>query len=80
MEIRSAKKLNIENCLSLSIYVVFDEDTDSYLSTFELFMPEEEIDIAQYDALIEGIAYTQYKMDQLMTELELIDEDSNDDE
>lgn len=83
MEIRSAKSLTYENCLMLNVYVLLDKDTDEYLSTFELLLPEEEIELDQYDALIEGLEYATFKINGLLEELEIevddLTEDGSDD-
>lgn len=80
MNIRSAKNLSLEGCLAISIYVLYDQDNESYVSTFELILPEDDegVDIAQYYALIEGIGYTKYKMDQLMNEIDDIEDEEDD--
>lgn len=80
MQIRSAKNLTSENCIALVVYVLLDKEQEKYLSTFEVIHPEEDIDMDQYDALLEGIAFAQYKMETLVEELdaELDDEDEED--
>lgn len=80
--IRSAKKINNNNCISVVIYVLHDEENDEYLSTFQLVIPEEDVGLEQYDALLEGISFTQFKMESLLEaiELELEEEESDDDD
>lgn len=79
--IKSAKNLTTENCLSLIIYVLQDKEDGEYLSTFQLVLPEEDIDLDQYDALLEGISFSQFKIESLLESLELEeDDDSNDGE
>lgn len=78
MGIRSAKHLTTENCLSVVVYVLHDKENDEYLSTFQLVLPEEDVDLEQYDALLEGISFSQFKIESLLETLEL--EDDSDDE
>lgn len=86
MLIRSAKQLTTDNCIAAVVYVLRDQENDKYLSTFELILPEEEVDLEQYDSLIEGLSFSQYKIESLLEALEmeeddeeLVEEDQEDD-
>lgn len=83
MQINSAKNLTTDGCLALTVFVVYNEDTDEYLSTFELYIPEDEegTDLAQYEAMLEGIGYASFKMEKIYFELEaILDEEDQEDE
>jgi len=77
MEITSAKDLTTDSCVSLTVYVLRDTQTEDFMYTFELVIPEEAVDVSQYYSLVDGIDYAKFKMDKL---LEAIEEDAEDDE
>lgn len=75
MGIKSAKQLATDGCLALTVYVLHDKENDEFLSTFQLVLPEEDIDLGQYDALLEGLSFAQFKMESLLEVLELEEEE-----
>lgn len=80
MGISSAKNLTSDNCLAVYIYVLFDNESEDFISTFELEIPEEGVDIAQYYSILDGINYAKFKMDKLVESLDEIIMDEDDEE
>lgn len=77
--ISSGKNLTTENCVSLTVYVLFDQETDEFVSTFQLEIPEDGVDISQYHSLVDGIEFAAFKMNKLLDVIELDESDEDDD-
>lgn len=82
MKIESGENLTIQDCLSTTIFVMWDKETDYYYHTFVLNLPEdeEEVDMAQLYELLEGIEFAGEKIQQLISDLEDGNEEDEDDE
>jgi hypothetical protein len=79
VDISSAKDLTTDNCVSLTVYVLVDTKTGDLLSTFELVIPEDAVEMDQYYSLMDGMEYATFKMNKIMEMLEGGDGEEEDD-
>jgi hypothetical protein len=50
----------------LGIYIKVFQDGDEFLSTFFLSLPDRDLDLDEFEALILGLSEAKYKIEQLM--------------
>jgi hypothetical protein len=60
----SANHLDLEDGLGIVIKVL--ADNDEYIPTFFLSIPERDMDIEEFTALIDGLTEARYKIQQLV--------------
>jgi len=60
----SGEHIDADDGLGLIIKVL--NDNEEYIPTFFLSIPERDIDLEEFDVLIQGLAQAKYKIEQLI--------------
>ena len=60
----SGNHIDAEDGLSVCVKIMKDED--EYLSTFFLSIPDRDVELEEFSALIEGLSEAKYKIEQLL--------------